>query len=187
MQIQNLLVSRRIGEDQFVGLNAGSTLHNGIEASLFGRVILTEQSNLEYNANYAFQHYTFTEFIDGENDYSGNQLTGVPSNIFSGGIRFNLYGFYLGTKGFFADRMPITDDNTVFNDSYFLIDAIAGYEKQFNRLTISLDSWFQNLADKNYASMVQVNASAFGSNEPRYYYPGLPRNFLTRMSVSYLF
>ncbi len=187
MQIQNLLVSRRIGEDQFIGLNAGSTLHNGIESSLFGRVNLTENSVFEYNANYAYQHYTFTDFIDGENDYSGNQLTGVPSNILSGGFRLNFFGFYLGTKGFFADKMPITDDNIAYNDSYFLIDALAGYQKQFNKLTISIDTWLQNLTDKNYASMVQVNASAFGSNEPRYYYPGLPRNLLTRIAINYSF
>jgi len=187
MQIQNLLVSRRIGEDQFIGLNAGSTLHNGIESSLSGRINITENTILEYNANYAFQHYNFTEFIDGENDYSGNQLTGVPSNIFSGRIRLNFYGFYLGAKGFYTDKMPITDDNTVFNDSYFLIDANGGFQHQFKKLTLSIDSWLQNLTDKKYAAMVQVNASAFGSNEPRYYYPGLPRNFLLRLNITYDF
>jgi len=44
-----------------------------------------------------------------------------------------------------------------------------------------------NIFDEKYASQILINASSFGGNEPRYYYPGLPRNYYLGGGIKYVF
>ena len=83
--------------------------------------------------------------------------------------------------------MPMRDDNTLFTDAYQLANLAAGYEKSFNRLSVAFSSGVQNLFDRHYASMILINATAAGNQTPRYYYPGLPRNYKTLLSLKYSF
>ena len=83
--------------------------------------------------------------------------------------------------------MPIRDDNSIYSDSYQLANLMAGYEKSFKNLSISLSGGIQNLLNTHYASMILINATAAGSQSPRYYYPGLPRNFKSMVSLRYSF
>jgi iron complex outermembrane receptor protein len=64
---------------------------------------------------------------------------------------------------------------------------MAGYEKTIKHISIALTSGIQNLFDVRYASMVQINAIAVGNQSPRYYYPGLPRNYKSQVSLKYSF
>ena len=41
-----------------------------------------------------------------------------------------------------------------------------------------------NIFDVKYASGVVINARGFGGRDPRYYYPGLPRNYFISLSFS---
>ncbi|HAX96221.1 MAG TPA: hypothetical protein DCY35_06855, partial [Prolixibacteraceae bacterium] len=86
MRIRNLLVARRTGEDAFVGVNAGKTIHNGIEYDL--RYYAAPIRNVKWNfySNGTIAKYYFEEFMDLENDFSGNQLTGVPSLVLNNGF-----------------------------------------------------------------------------------------------------
>jgi iron complex outermembrane receptor protein len=34
-----------------------------------------------------------------------------------------------------------------------------------------------NVFNQSHASMILINAPSFGGTPPRYYYPGMPRNF----------
>ena len=43
-------------------------------------------------------------------------------------------GFYANLTDMFQDRMPINLDNTVFADSYNLINVKAGYRRSFGKL-----------------------------------------------------
>jgi iron complex outermembrane receptor protein len=83
--------------------------------------------------------------------------------------------------------MPMRDDNSIFSPAYSLANVMAGYEKSFKNLSISLSSGVQNLLNTHYASMILINASAVGTQAPRYYYPGLPRNYKTMLSLRYSF
>jgi iron complex outermembrane receptor protein len=75
----------------------------------------------------------------------------------------------------------------LFTDAYQLANLMAGYEKSLRNLSVSLSSGVQNLFDTHYASMILINATAAGSQSPRYYYPGLPRNFKSMISLKYSF
>jgi len=138
------------------------------------------------NAN--LTRYRFAEFVDNSNDYSGNKLTGTPAITTNWMLETTYYnGFFVNLHYQTVGKMPIRDDNSIYADAYQLANLMAGYEKSFKNISISLSSGIQNLFDTHYASMILINASAVGNQSPRYYYPGLPRNFKSMVSLRYSF
>ncbi|MEO1050834.1 MAG: TonB-dependent receptor [Bacteroidota bacterium] len=192
MQIRNLLVARRTAEDQFVGINAGKTEHNGLEAALNYNFIASKSTifkSLTGFANFTYADYNFIEFIDGEQDFSGNQLTGTPPTTINSGFDFEMHsGFYGNINYQFVDAFPMRDDNSIFSDAYHVVNLQTGYRHQFfNRLSVDINLGINNLFDETYASQILVNASSFGGNAPRYFYPGLPFNMFGGVGLSYGF
>lgn len=189
MQINDLLVAQRIGDDQYIGINAGKTVHQGMELA----ADYTFEANpfLSINPFVALSigKYEFKEFLDNNNDFSGNELTGVPANKVNAGISFNTkLGFYLSADYQFVDQIPLNDANSVYTDSYQIINLKTGYNFNiFKGFTSKMAFGVNNIANANYASMVLVNATAFGNATPRYYYPGLPINYYGNISFEYVF
>jgi iron complex outermembrane receptor protein len=187
MPVENLLVARRTAEDTYVGVNAGKTSHRGIEAAIQVMLVQNEAMNLQLFSNGTFTNYEFVEFVDGENDYSGNRLTGTPRNTINAGIDFNTGVGVYGTLNYqFIDEMPLRDDNSLYSDSYQLVNVKAGFRTMFfKRLELDVYAGINNLFDEKYASMFLINAPSFGGQAPRYYYPGLPVNYFGGLSLSY--
>ncbi|XCF05991.1 TonB-dependent receptor [Tamlana crocina] len=189
MHIKNLLVSRRTAEDQFIGINAGKTRHNGVETNLNYIVKHTENGSLQVFSNLTWNRFKFKEFIDNDNNYSGNDLTGVPSHIFNLGLSLNSKnGFYGNIHFQHVGEIPITDSNSLYSDSYNLSRLKTGFKTNLNKkLKLNLFFGLNNIFDTAYASQILINASSFGGNAPRYYYPGNTINFYTGINLNYLF
>ncbi|HEX7583554.1 MAG TPA: TonB-dependent receptor, partial [Prolixibacteraceae bacterium] len=188
MKVKNLLVARRTAEDAYMGINAGSTNHPGLEFKLDYRLIDRPLWSIYFRMNANLTHYRFADFVDNGNDYSGNKLTGTPASTTNWMLEtIHAKGFFLNLHYQTVGRMPILDNNSLFSNAYQLANLMAGYEKTFRNLSISLSSGVQNLFDTHYASMILINAIAVGIQAPRYYYPGLPRNYKTMVSLRYLF
>lgn len=187
MHIDDLLVAQRIGEDQFIGKNAGSTRHQGLELDLNYTIDLGPKLQMTPFASYTLSDHKFVDFVDGNNDYSGNPLTGVPKNRVNLGLRFNhTKGFYWNTTYQYVDGIPLTDANSLSSEPYNLLNTRLGYKKQLiTNLQISLDLGINNIFNVNYAQSVLINALSFGGSEPRYYYPGNDRNFYASLGVNY--
>ena len=178
-RIKNLLVAERVGEDQFIGRNAGSTRLRGLELSGDFKWPLSTETVLETRLSYTYYAHRFLDFRDGDDDFSGNELTGVPANRLhlNSGLRFNknagvtvLYDY--------VDQIPLTDSNSLYSDAYHLFNLRAEYGfRWFRTVQVQLNFGVQNLFDKNYAQSVLINAVGFGGSEPRYFYPGNGRNF----------
>jgi iron complex outermembrane receptor protein len=188
MKVKNLLVTRRTAEDVTFGKNSGRTQHNGFE--LEGRALIMdlERTTVTGSLSYNLALYEFTKFKESGNDFSGNSLTGVPGNQLN--LNLNQAGqiFFSGVNFQFIDEMPITDGNEVFSESYSLLSVHVGLTHTFlSKWNCRLVYRLQNALNQKYASMVSVNAMGFRGAEPRYYYPGLPRNQQVNLSVSYLF
>ena len=187
MRIKNLLVARRVGDDQFIGINAGRTTHDGLELQLKYTLIDQPFHNLQGFANLSFTDYRFDDFVDGESDFSGNELTGNPANIINFGLDYEMSsGVYVHVNSQHVDRIPVNDANTVYASSYFLTNVKAGFRRPFkSRLELDIYGGVNNVFDEKYASMILVNAGSFGGNAPRYFYPGLPANFYGGVFLSY--
>lgn len=189
MQINDLLVAQRIGDDQYIGVNAGETLHRGIEAAVNYSWEISRTFTLKPYAAVSIGKYEFKEFVNNDIDYSGNELTGVPSNKINAGITLSTrFGLYLSSDFYYVDKVPMNDANSVYSDSYSLLNAKAGYRFElFKGLSSHISAGINNAANTHYAGMVLVNATGVNGAEPRYYYPGLPVNYYGNVAFSYNF
>ncbi|MHC0447204.1 TonB-dependent receptor [Flavobacterium sp. 3-218] len=189
MEIKDLLVAKRIGDDQYEGVNAGKTFHEGIEVSLRHNWTINRTLNLNSYVGASVGNYEFKEFDDNGNDYSGNKLTGVPANTASAGFNLNTNsGFYFAADFQFTDKIPMNDSNANFSDSYSLLNLKTGYQFEIlSGLKAHFDAGINNVTNEKYASMILTNATAVGNAQPRFYYPGLPINYYGIISLNYLF
>ncbi len=184
LDIKNLLVARITGQDQFVGVNAGRTFQDGLEISFNYKMIDKESFSLNPFVSYTLNHYKFDDFVDGANDYSGNDLTGVPSDVFNAGFDFiTKIGFYGNVNFQYVGSMPILDSNTLYSDSYKLTNLRVGYRLNIvKQLTANLYYGLDNVFDEKYASQLLINYT-----NPRYYYPGNPVNYYAGINLNYNF
>ncbi len=192
MRVQDLLVADRVGEDAWVGKNAGKSVHRGIEAELHWVLWRNRDSRgltgdeLSVRANVAYNHFFFIDFTDLDNDYSGNRIPGVPREVFFSSIHQRLaMGAYATVSWRHVGRMAMNDANTRFYGSYALLDLTLGYQVNLSpRWEADIFLVAHNLLDRHHASMILVNAPSFGPR-PRYYYPGLPRHYHAGIRFSF--
>jgi len=186
LDIDNLLVADRVGDDQFIGRNAGKTEHKGIEMSVSYTQLFNNGFSFAPYLNAEFSDNKFINFIDGDNDFSGNELTGVPNNKINGGIRFGFKNFSLNTNFLSIGAMSLNDANTLYSNSYTVFNTKLSYKNNVTKhLFIEVNAGINNITDKAYASSILINAVGFGDSEPRYYYPGLPRNWFSGFKIGY--
>jgi len=189
MNIDNLLVARRTGDDQFIGVNAGNTIHKGLEIALNYFLINKKQLQLSHSNSFSLNNYTFEEFQDLDDDYSGNDLTGVPDKTFFSQLHLNTsFGIYAFLNYQYIGEIPLRDDNSIYADSYQLVNLKTGFKKGFgSHIQLDAQIGINNIFDEKYASMLQINAGSFGNNAPRYYYPGTPLNYYASLNLKYSF
>ena len=79
--------------------------------------------------------------------------------------------------------MPVDDANSAYSDPFGITNIEGMFNKKIKRFKFELKAGIQNIFDVHYASMLAVNAPAFGGNNPRYYYPGNPRNYFVSVLI----
>ncbi|MCR1026957.1 TonB-dependent receptor [Cellulophaga baltica] len=186
LDINNLLVAERVGDDQYIGRNAGKTEHKGLELSMsyvhtfINGLLVSPYINAEISQN------RFIDFVDRTTDYSGNDLTGVPNNKVNGGVRFELKNFSFNANVLHIGDMPLNDANTLYSDAYTIFNSQFSYKNYItDQLSIGVNVGINNFTDQAYASSILINAVGFGGAEPRYYYPGMPRNWFGGVKIRY--
>ncbi|WP_437369433.1 TonB-dependent receptor domain-containing protein [Maribacter litoralis] len=189
MPIKNLLVAKRVGDNQYIGRNAGKTKHQGIDFDWSYKFNVTDKIEISPFISYTYSNHKFIDFIDDEanEDYSDNDLTGVPKNKINSGIRTNFgNGLFLHITHQFVDEIPLTDANSLYSDSFNLLNFKLGYKNQISeQLRVGLDFGINNITDTRYAQSVLINASGFGGNAPRYFYPGNNINYYGGVKINY--
>ncbi len=180
IELKNLLVTKRLSEDIFIGTNAGKTRHYGVEIMLKSRFFEKEHfpGKLTSVLSSAFSRNLFSAFTDDGIVFDGNELPGIPEQSIQLQFAWNPTPVIKVFTNFhyFGDQY-LNDLNSLSYPAYFIanfkVSAQFAIRKQGR---LNLYAGVNNLSDTRYASMLVVNAIAFGNSEPRYYYPGLPRN-----------
>ncbi|WP_179376524.1 TonB-dependent receptor family protein [Winogradskyella wichelsiae] len=186
LDIDNLLVADRVGDDQYIGRNAGKTEHKGIELSASYAQKFTNGFLLSPYINAEITDHRFIDFVDDQNDYSGHQLTGIPKVKMNGGLQLGLKNFNLNTNFIHIGEMPLNDANTLSSDAYTVFNTKLSYKNSIAKnFDIEINIGVNNFTDEQYASSVLINAVGFGNSEPRYYYPGMPRNWFSGIKIAY--
>ncbi len=188
-QIENVLVAQRIADDQYVGVNAGSSSHRGVEFLVNYTLFESSKFQLTPYFSAALNNFKFKNFVDKGNDYSGNQLTGVPDKQLNFGLDVNTKkGFSINMSYRIIGKIPMNDSNTKYSDSYAALDIKAKYIFTILKvLRTELNAGVNNALDEKYAASILPNAVGFGGAQPRYFYPGNPKNYYGGLSISYIF
>ncbi len=189
ISLKNLLVTKRITEEIFTGINAGSTSHSGIESMLRWSILsplVSERTELEITSSIAASVNRFNDFTDDNINYSGKNLPGIPSVSIYNEIRWK----FIKNAEFtafhkFAGKQYLNDDNSGSYNNWQTFDLRFNYQTvlKAQHFRIKLYGGIKNIFDRDYAGMILVNAPSFGASEPRYYYPALHRNYVLGMSV----
>ncbi len=78
--------------------------------------------------------------------------------------------------------MPVNDANSAEAAAYQVLNTGLQYQVKTGPFQVTLSATARNLSDETYASMIVPNIPGYGGS-PRYYYPGLPRNYRVGIEV----
>ena len=181
IELNNLLVTKRITEDVFTGINAGKTRHSGLEITVRNRLFTFNQfpGQLSSNISYTFSKNRFVDFTSDDTNYDGNLLPGIPDYTAQVSLQWTpVKSMTIDAQVQSVGKQYLNDANSQLESAYYYSNLkLSKMFNAFKNSAFSLYMGVNNLTNSHYASMVIVNATAFGSAEPRYYYPGLPRHF----------
>lgn len=189
IELNNLLLTKRVTEDIFTGINAGKTRHRGVEFTMRNKLFSYNRfpGQLSSNLTYTFSKNKFVDFTSDDVVFNGNLLPGVPDYTAQASFHWvPIKNLSVEAQIQSVGKQFLDDANTISESSYFFTNL-----KVSNRFRVLRDSsltlyfGINNVANAHYASMVIVNAKAFGSAQPRYYYPALPIH--AYMGVSWSF
>ncbi|MGE0151324.1 MAG: TonB-dependent receptor family protein [Reyranellaceae bacterium] len=163
-------------------LNAGRTIHQGVELGLTARLAenLFAPDAKTPDRLVLRQAYTFSDFrFDGDPSFGDNKLPGVPRHYYRAELVYSHpSGFFLGPNLEWVPQAYWIDNaNTVKTKPYALLGARAGYDFG-NGLRLFADA--RNLTDEKYIGSVGVvpvataaNANVFNPGDGRAVYAGL--------------
>ncbi|MDR9419364.1 TonB-dependent receptor family protein [Gracilimonas sp.] len=157
--------------------NTGATDQYGIELATNWRLMQNQTrfvQNLDWQFSYTYHDFEFVDYQKEGNDYSGNELTGVAPHTVVTSLRAETEpGLYVNLSYNFTDEIPLNDANTVYSNSYHLVQSRIGLKKELFE-NVNLDAFFgvDNLLDEKYSLGNDLNA--FGD---RFYQPAAPRNW----------
>ncbi|MCF8334883.1 MAG: TonB-dependent receptor [Bacteroidales bacterium] len=189
MDINNLLVTKRLAEDQYTKINAGKTRHNGIEVNARVELQGSKHFSGRVNMTYAYSDFKFLDFKDEGETFDGNPIPGIPEHKLYTSLDFTvLKNYFIHTGLLWVDGMPMNDANTLYSDDYHRLNLKTGWKKKVTpKWQIEIYGGIRNVTDIHYASMILVNAVGYGDSNPRYFYPAAPVNYYGGFSVSYFF
>ncbi len=154
--------------------NAGGTKQLGTEWGL-NLVPLNQPKSfikqLATRTSFNYYHFTFDDYVLNDIDLSGKALTGVPNRTFNQLITADFAKTMSLTLHYrYVSRTPLTDANTVYADSYHLLNASMQYTLEKPALT--LFGGVENILNTVYSLGNDLNA--FGG---RYFQPAPGTNF----------
>jgi iron complex outermembrane receptor protein len=199
MDMKGELIAQSIQQGITIYNNAGKTSHNGVELALSYQVFKPEDEQQVVSLR-PFVALTYSDFkfkdyktLNAQNQvtatYDGNKLTGIAPWVLNAGIDLETrIGIYFYGSYFYSDRLPLNDANADFNPAYQVLNAKIGYKKQFAKcLELNVYAGLDNILNKNYSSIVSLNAVGYGGAQPAYYSPSPKRNGYAGLNLKYLF
>jgi iron complex outermembrane recepter protein len=181
--LQDAIVRRNDinGAEYFV--NAGGTIQKGAELWINGNIINSTKGFvhlLNVWNSFSYQPYRFDSYKLGDNEYSGNKLTGVPRTINVSGVDIKLiHDYFLNITFNYTSSIALDDANTVSAKSYHLLQLKLGKDFLFSKMKLKIFAGADNLLNEVYSLGNDINA--FGG---RYFNPAPGRNYYGGVAVS---
>lgn len=156
--------------------NAGSAIHQGVEAGL----TVSPLRGLRANVAYTYLDARFDDYVVDGQSYNDNMIPGVSPNRLDAALSYTApMGWFASIEGRYSDETPVNDRNTATSPSYTVFDARAGLQS-FTLSSVDIEPFagVTNLFDEEYNTAVTVNA--FGG---RFYEPGPGRAFYAGANI----
>jgi iron complex outermembrane receptor protein len=183
-RLQNAIVRRVHPDDETeFFINAGGTLQNGLESQITVQLINQQKGwirSLKLSNAFSFSDFTFSDYSNGSQNFSGNELTGVPKQVIvtSIGAAFPS-GIYLSVAYNYTSSLPLNDINTVYADAYHLLQAKIAWTSTFKKTTVSLFIGADNILNEKYSLGNDLNAVG-----GRYYNAAPLRSLFAGVNIS---
>jgi len=158
--------------------NAGSSSRNGIEAA----IARSFDNGLRIDASYTWSDFEFDDFVDDNgNDFSGNQLPGLPEHFGYLGLTYQgESGLSATVEAVYSGELVANNANTAEVSSYTVANLRLSHELQSGPWIIRPYFGINNMFDESYNSNIRINA--FGA---RYFEPAPGRNFYAGVVVNF--
>lgn len=148
--------------------NAGETSRDGIETSL----LYAFAKHWQLNLTYTYSDFTYKTYVNGGDDFSGNELPGLPKHFGSASLRYIAPGgFFLKLQSRYVGDLYVNDANSVTDKGYTLLHLNLGYNLSLAKWKIMPFVGINNILDTIYNDNIRINA--FGG---RFYEPAATRN-----------
>ncbi len=175
--VDDLIVGSAVpGTERVFFDNAGSAEHRGLELGLSALVV----DGLVFTTAYTHSDFVFKDYRNGDDDFGGNQLPGVPPHQVYGSLNYTHRSGVTGAlqvwgvEGYYVDN-----SNENRNDGYVTANIRLGYSLRTRSLEVFPLLGVNNLFDVRYNSSVVVNAVGGA-----YYEPAPGRNFYFGLRVT---
>jgi iron complex outermembrane recepter protein len=185
-QLQQAIVRRTDDAGNEFFINAGGIKQPGLESLLTLNFIPAGSHNffreLQLTNSLTYNRFKFNNYKDGSNDYSGNNLTGVPQYVVVTGLTTKLpLDFFAFAQYNYTARIPLNDSNSSYSNPYHLIYIKAGWESAVhNNLIYKIYLGVDNLLNEQYSLGNDLNATG-----GRYYNPSPARNYFAGLNVTF--
>ncbi|MFL9833535.1 TonB-dependent receptor [Chryseobacterium terrae] len=183
-RLQDAIVRRQneAGQEYFV--NSGKTVQKGFEVLLESKNFDLKNdffSHFKFRFSGSFYDFKFKNYQQNENDFSGNELTGVPKTTINSLLNFTFFKkLSVDYSHFYTSKLPLNDANSVWSEPSLIGNIQFRFPLDFEKSRVNLYLQIQNLYNEEYVSGFDINA--FGN---RYYNPAAKRNFVLGMKVDF--
>ncbi len=175
--LQNAIVrnTNNAGSEYFV--NAGNIIQQGIEASCnYTMLPYTPKgfiTSFNCGISFIYQPHIFKNYSNTNTNYSSFSVTGVPRQVFTQNLEATFkQRFQLNILTNFTDKIPLTDANDAFSDSYQLVQFKTSYFLFKKYKSCQIFAGVDNVLNQQYSLGNDINATG-----KRYFNPAPERNY----------
>jgi len=175
--LQQAIVRRENVDGTEYFINSGGTLQPGAEAYVSYHIFDGSNkqffSGLSLFSSYTKNWFKFKSYSVNENDYSGNNLTGIPNQVFSAGMTGKFLAFVSYSLFYnYTDKIPLDDANSIYSTPYHLLAAKVSVKVDVLKTSVLIFASADNILNQKYSLGNDLNA--FGG---RYFNAAPLRNF----------
>lgn len=168
------------GQEYFV--NQGNTVQKGFEFLLESKRFDLKNdvlSHFKFRFSGSLYDFKFKNYVQGNSDFSGKALTGVPRTTINSLLNFTFFKkLSVDYSQFLTSKIPLTDANSVWSEPSLVSNIQFRYPIVFEKSKLDLFFQIQNLYNEEYVLGFDINA--FGN---RFYNPSAKRNFVVGANI----
>jgi iron complex outermembrane receptor protein len=182
--MKDAIVRRQNESGQEYFANQGNIVQKGVEVLLESKTFHLKNeifSSFKFRFSGSFYDFKFRNYKQLENDFSGNEVTGVPDTTVNSLFNFVFFKkLSVDYSHYYISKVPLNDANSVWSKPSLVSNIRLGFPIQIDKAKLNLHLQVQNLYNTDYVAGFDINA--FGS---RFYNPAAKRNFILGANVEF--